>query len=107
MPGGPERVTLGVGEHFGGLNREHHGHVVAMARAAIADFCSSVPVEKQTASSTHAATTGVTCGRPSARTVEIQTTVRPALWMRLMKRAEIIAASSCMIEFLVQQGGGA
>jgi len=38
----------------------------------LANFCSSSPVANQTESSTHAATTGVTCGRPSPLTVEIQ-----------------------------------
>src|SRR5262249_55890505 len=35
-------------------------------------FCSPGPVAKWIASSSHTATRGVTCGRPSARTVEIQ-----------------------------------
>jgi hypothetical protein len=35
-------------------------------------FCSAGPVQKWRASSCHTATSGVTCGRPSARTVVIQ-----------------------------------
>src|SRR5262249_1090827 len=38
----------------------------------LANFCSSAPVLNQMAPSTQTATTGVTCGRPSARTVETQ-----------------------------------
>ena len=38
----------------------------------LANFCSLAPVENQRASSAQTATTGVTCGRPSARTVETQ-----------------------------------
>lgn len=34
------------------------------------NFCSPVPVENQSASSARAATTGVTCGRPSVNSVE-------------------------------------
>src|SRR5689334_12273842 len=38
----------------------------------LANFCSPSPVENQMAPSAHTATTGVTWGRPSVRTVEIQ-----------------------------------
>jgi hypothetical protein len=38
----------------------------------LANFCSSVPVVNHSAPADHTATTGVTCGLPSARTVEIQ-----------------------------------
>ena len=40
--------------------------------ARLRAFCSSGPVEKCSASSSQTATSGVTCGRPSVRTVEIQ-----------------------------------
>ena len=38
----------------------------------LAYFCSSAPVEKQSVPPVHTATTGVTCGLPSARTVDTQ-----------------------------------
>ena len=46
-------------------------------RSQVHGFCSSAPVAKWIASSSHTAMSGVTCGRPSARTVETQNSSAP------------------------------
>jgi hypothetical protein len=60
----------------------------------LANFCSSAPVENQIASSHHAATTGVTCGQPSARTVEIQNSSAVSITLRVCSQLVSVAAGS-------------
>jgi hypothetical protein len=48
------------------------GHDDGGIAGEVSGFFSSGPVQKWTVSSTHTATSGVTCGRPSVRTVVIQ-----------------------------------
>src|SRR5690606_38886541 len=55
-------------------------------------FCSSGPVQKWTAPSSHTATSGVTCGRPSARTVVSQDT--PALRRTATASSQVVAVAS-------------
>jgi hypothetical protein len=60
----------------------------------LAHFCSSAPVENQTAPSAQAATTGVTCGRPSARTVETQNSSAVSSTRRVSSHSTAVAAGS-------------
>src|SRR5690606_11878667 len=55
-------------------------------------FCSCGPVQKWTAPSSHTATSGVTCGRPSARTVVSQDT--PARRRTATASSQVVAVAS-------------
>lgn len=56
-----------------------------------ADFCSSDPVVKCNCPWAYAATSGVTCGRPSARTVDNQNS--SADWIERSVSAQVIAVA--------------
>jgi hypothetical protein len=57
-------------------------------------FCSVPPVEKWMAPSSHTATSGVTWGRPSARTVEIQKSSAASSARRVSSHVVATAAGS-------------
>src|ERR1019366_1830237 len=66
-------------------------------------FCSSAPVTKWTAPSSHTATSGVTWGRPSVRTLEIQNSSAASRTRRVSSHVVATAsgslnrASSCVV----------
>src|SRR6202167_6862272 len=60
----------------------------------LANFCSPGPVVKQTAPSTQTATNGVTCGRPSALTVETQNSSAASRIRQVSSHSTATAAGS-------------
>jgi hypothetical protein len=82
--------------------------------AQVANFCSPAPVENQMAPAAHAATTGVTCGRPSARTVETQNSSACFSALRVSSRPVAVAAGSLYrssnvvtgVDIGISHGGG-
>ena len=63
-------------------------------RSQVHGFCSSAPVAKWIASSSHTAMSGVTCGRPSARTVETQNSSARSRAARVSSQPVATASSS-------------
>src|SRR5262245_21876892 len=57
-------------------------------------FCSPAPVQKCRASSSQTATSGVTCGRPSARTVQIQNSSADVMARSVSLHSETAASGS-------------
>jgi AcrR family transcriptional regulator len=90
--------------------RSHRLHPVVSTTCGLASklacFCSSAPVENHTAPSDQAATTGVTCGRPSARTVEIQNSSAVSSTLRVSSQVVATAAGSLYSSSNVVTGAG-